>query len=140
MILPTVTAAAIDAIRGAPRDVWEAARGLGLTRAQALRAVMVPRALHGLAAGLVIGVARAAGETAPIMFTAVVLTGAIWPEGIGHSPVQALPYAIWHSAQDTIDATSVARGWAAALFLTSMSVLLMIAVAPLRRRLHEEAA
>ncbi len=63
MILPTVMTLADDALRGVPASQRRAARGLGLTGAEAAWGVSLPRALPGLAAALLLGLGRALGET-----------------------------------------------------------------------------
>src|SRR5205823_14581070 len=69
--------------------------------------LLLPRAAGGLATGTLLGLARAAGETAPIMFTAAIFSGATLPRGIADSPVLALPYHI-RSEEHTSELQSLA--------------------------------
>src|SRR5690606_25177133 len=69
MILPTVTVALAERMAALPPRYLEAAAGLGLSRSQVVRSVILPQTADGLITGSLLGVARAAGETAPIMFT-----------------------------------------------------------------------
>ena len=80
---------------------------------------------------------RAAGETAPIMFTATIFAGATVPHGIKDSPVLSLPYHIFILAQDSFDPAVGAKLWGSALVLLGLAVLLGAASQGLK--IHEEA-
>lgn len=71
LMLPTVLLTAEDAIRMVPVKMKEAAIGMGATQAQTLWKVLLPTALPGILTGVMLAVARAAGETAPLLFTAL---------------------------------------------------------------------
>jgi phosphate transport system permease protein len=91
MNLPTIIMTAEEALKGVPQSIREGSLALGATRWETIRRVVLPAALPGILTGAILAVGRAAGETAPIMWTAVVFTGG----GIPHSifePVMALPY------------------------------------------------
>jgi phosphate transport system permease protein len=75
MILPTVIRASEEAIRAVPRTYKEAALSLGAGRWHAVWTIILPAALPGVLTGIVISMGRAAGETAPIIFTAAVSVG-----------------------------------------------------------------
>lgn len=100
MILPSVALVLVARFRAAPPEQVAAAAGLGFSRTRLIRSVYLPRAWSGAVTGLVLGLARAAGETAPILFTAAVFSGASFPEGVRDAPVPALPYHIFVLAQD----------------------------------------
>ena len=116
MILPTVTVAIVSRIEGIPRGQIEAAAGLGLRQSQVVRAIYLPRSFGGLITGSLVGLARAAGETAPIMFTAT-FAGATLPSGVKESPVLSLPYHIFILAQDSFDPAAGSKLWGTALTL-----------------------
>ena len=139
MILPTVTVALIECISSLPRRYLEAAAGLGLSTPQIIWSVILPQSLGGLVTGSLIGLARAAGETAPIMFTATIFAGATFPTGIKESPVLSLPYHIFILAQDSFDPAAGARVWGTAVVLLAIVGLLSLVALPLRLRIHEEA-
>lgn len=63
MILPTLTTFSEDALAAIPRSAREAARGLGLTRAEAIATTVFPRAIPGIIAAVLLAIGRAAGET-----------------------------------------------------------------------------
>ncbi|NOT34786.1 MAG: phosphate ABC transporter permease PstA [Candidatus Eisenbacteria bacterium] len=67
--LPVVIVTAEEALRTVPREMREASMGLGATRWQTIRYVLLPQALPGILTGAILSVSRGAGEVAPIMFT-----------------------------------------------------------------------
>jgi len=71
LMLPTIMLTAEESIRMVPRRMREAAIGMGATQTQAVCRVMLPTALPGIMTGIMLAVARAAGETAPLLFTAL---------------------------------------------------------------------
>lgn len=139
MILPTVTVALIERIKALPAKYVEAATGLGLRRSQVIWSVILPQSWGGLITGSLLGLARAAGETAPIMFTATIFAGATLPHGIRESPVLSLPYHIFILAQDSFDPAVGAKLWGSALVLLALVSALSIVALPFRLRLHDEA-
>ncbi|MFW6142231.1 MAG: phosphate ABC transporter permease PstA [Candidatus Saliniplasma sp.] len=91
LTLPIVTRSAEEALNAVPEELRDASLALGATKWQTIRKVVLPPSLPGILTGTVLGLGRAAGETAPIMFTAVYFSGAGTPSGL-LKPVQALPY------------------------------------------------
>lgn len=108
LILPTIIRSSEEAILAVPRAYKEAALGLGAGRWHTVLTVILPAALPGILTGIVISMGRAAGETAPIIFTAAVSVGAplkLW-ETLSQ-PTPALPWNIYnlcteHEAVDEI--------------------------------------
>jgi phosphate transport system permease protein len=108
LILPTIIRSSEEAILAVPRAYKEAAFGLGAGRWRTVLTVILPAALPGILTGIVISMGRAAGETAPIIFTAAVSVGAplkLW-ETLSQ-PTPALPWNIYnlcteHEAVDEI--------------------------------------
>lgn len=78
LMLPTVMLTAEESLRRVPMKMREAAFGLGATRTQVALKVVLPAAFPGLSTGVLLSVARGAGETAPLLFTA--LSSQYWPE------------------------------------------------------------
>lgn len=112
-------------------------RALGLDRAQLSRSVLVPWATPGLLTGTLLGLARAAGETAPLLFAATVFAGASGlPAGITDTPVVALPTHVFTLAQDAADPVALDAAWGAALVLVLLAALLLLAAIPARRRME----
>ncbi len=108
LILPTIIRASEEAIRAIPLSYREASMGLGATKWKTISSVILPAALPGVLTGIVISMGRAAGETAPIIFTAAVSVGK--PLGLDKlfsEPTPALPWNIYnlcteHAAVDQI--------------------------------------
>lgn len=94
LILPTVIGASEEALRQVPATFREASLGLGATKWQTIRKVVLPAALPGILTGSILGLGRAAGETAPIMFTAATFYTLHLPSSI-LDEVMALPYHIY---------------------------------------------
>ena len=139
MMLPTITVSMMERIRQIPRAQIAAAHGLGLRREQVVWSIVVPQSAGGLLTGSLLGLARAAGETAPILFTAAVFSGATVPAGIRDSPVLALPYHIFVMAQDSLSPESGPRLWATAAVLLTLVFALSALSLPLRLRLRSRS-
>jgi len=71
LMLPTVTLAAEEAMKQVPQRMKDAAYGMGCTRTQVIWKVVLPTALPGILTGVILAVAGAAGESAPLLFTAL---------------------------------------------------------------------
>ena len=123
MILPTVTVSSYQAMRAIPNSYRENAAALGLSRAQTVRRVILPQSLHGVVTGLLIGLARAIGETAPIMFVATAFSGVSWPRSI-NEPVSTLPTHILALAQQATNPDALRNAWGASFTLILIVILL----------------
>ena len=93
-ILPLVIGSSEEALRAVPQANREASLALGATQWQTIYRVVLPEALPGMITGLILGMSRAAGETAPIMFTAAVFYSRQMPTSI-FDEVMAMPYHIF---------------------------------------------
>ncbi len=123
MILPAIVLATYQAINAIPQIYRESALALGLNRWQVIRSVILPQGIHGAITGLLLGLARAAGETAPIMFIATAFSGVAIPRSL-LEPVTALPTHILALAQQAHEAQALQNGWSASLVLLSLVLLL----------------
>jgi len=94
MTLPVIIGSAEEALRAVPDTYREASLGLGATKWQTIYRVVLPAALPGVLTGAILGISRAAGETAPIMFTAAVFFTPTLPSSI-FDEIMALPYHIY---------------------------------------------
>jgi len=135
MILPTVTVAAYQAMRAVPQIYRENAMALGLSRAQMIRRVILPQSLHGVVTGLLIGLARAIGETAPIMFVATAFSGVSWPQSF-NEPVSTLPTHILALAQQATNPDALRNAWGASFTLLILVILLSSLAYAARHKLH----
>jgi len=125
LMLPTITLTAEDALRMVPTKMREAAIGMGATSTQTAWFVLLPTALPGIATGIMLALARAAGETAPLLFTA--LFSHYWIASQGQldllQPTASLAVLIYNFAAVPFD-NQLELAWAAALVL----VLLVLVV------------
>ena len=94
LILPVIIGTAEEALRSVPDTYREASLALGATKWQTIYRVVLPAAFPGMLTGSILGVSRAAGETAAIMFTAAVFFTRQLPSSLT-DPVMALPYHIY---------------------------------------------
>lgn len=94
LILPTIIGASEEALKAVPQTFREASLGLGVSRWQTILRIVLPNALPGILTGSILGIGRAAGETAPIMFTAAAFFTAKLPTSI-FDEVMALPYHVY---------------------------------------------
>lgn len=106
MSLPVIIGATEEALKAVPDTYREASLGLGATKLQTIFKVILPTALPGILTGGILGLSRAAGETAPIMFTAAVFSTPHLPKSI-FDEIMALPYHIYvlATAGTNIEAT-----------------------------------
>ena len=94
MSLPVIIGSTEEALKSLPATYREASLGLGATKLQTIYRIVLPAALPGILTGAILGVSRAAGETAPIMFTGAVFFTPVLPTSI-FDEVMALPYHIY---------------------------------------------
>ncbi|MDQ6995374.1 MAG: ABC transporter permease subunit, partial [Mariprofundaceae bacterium] len=99
IILPLLSSNIIHALERIPLEQTEAAKSLGLSSMQVIRRVWLPSAWSGILTGLLLSMARALSETAPILFTATVFSGVTWPDSIWN-PVTSLQTHIFYLAQE----------------------------------------
>ncbi|MEU1324125.1 phosphate ABC transporter membrane protein 2, PhoT family (TC 3.A.1.7.1) [Streptomyces sp. ScaeMP-e48] len=139
VVVPMVALPTCARVRSLSPEMTESALSLGLTRAQYIRSVVVPYTWPATLTGLLLGLARAAGETAPLLFTATVFFGApALPGGIVESPVQALPTHIFTLSQDSGDPQAVAQAWGSAMVLVLITAVLLSLAVALRNRFEGE--
>jgi len=100
-VLPAIITASEEALRGVPQGLREGSLALGATKWQTIRKNVLPYALPGVLTASILGIARVAGETAPIMFTAAYALRDEMPWQVKHwtdfffQGVMALPYHIY---------------------------------------------
>lgn len=94
LVLPVIIGTAEEALKSVPQTYREASLGLGATKWQTIRLVVLPAAMPGMLTGAILGLSRAAGETAAIMFTASVFFTPYLPASVFDS-VMALPYHVY---------------------------------------------
>lgn len=94
LILPTIIGASEEALKAVPQTFREASLALGVSKWKTIYKIVLPSALPGILTGSILGIGRAAGETAPIMFTAAAFFTTKLPHSI-FDEVMALPYHIY---------------------------------------------
>jgi len=94
LILPTIIGASEEALKSVPQTFREASLALGVSKWNTISRIVMPSALPSILTGAILGVGRAAGETAPVMFTAAAFFTAVLPRSI-FDEVMALPYHIY---------------------------------------------
>ncbi len=130
LMLPVVTRSAEVVLLLVPHTLRESALALGSPRWRMIAKVVLPTALPGLVTGSLLAVARAAGETAPLLFTAAIVNGTSLNLG---QRMNSLPVQIFTDvgqAQDRL----VARAWGAALTLVVLVLLLTLVARYMSRR------
>jgi phosphate transport system permease protein len=138
--LPVIIGASEEALRAVPQTFREASLALGATKWQTIYKVVLPAALPGILTGAILGLSRAAGETAPIMFTAAVFFTPHLPTSL-FDKIMALPYHIYvlATAGTEIDKTRPLQyGTALVLIILvlGMNLIAIIYRSRLRRRMH----
>ena len=94
MTLPVIISTAEEALRSVPQGFRTVSISLGATRWQTIRRIVLKEALPGILTGVILGLERAAGETAPILFTGAVFFLPALPQSI-FDPTMALPYHLF---------------------------------------------
>ncbi len=126
MILPTIIITTEESLKSVPQPMREASLALGATKWQTVRKVVLPPAMPGIITGTILSIGRAAGETAPIMFTAVVFSQRFLPAS-PLEPVMALPYHLFVLTTSVPGAEQNAYGTALVLLIL-VTCLYIIAI------------
>jgi phosphate transport system permease protein len=116
MVLPTVIRTTEESLKNTPQSLREGSLALGATKWQTIRRVVLPPAVPGIVTGAILSIGRAAGETAPIMFTAVIFSSRFLPDSL-FEPVMALPYHLYILATNVPGASTNQYGTALVLLV-----------------------
>jgi phosphate transport system permease protein len=134
VMIPVIMRAAETALRGVPGTLSEAALSLGARKFTVARRVVVPAALPGLITGVLLAVARGAGETAPLLFTAF---GNQFLQTDPTKPMETMPHTIYtYSSQPYADLIQIA--WGTALLLMLVILVLNVGSRVVAARLGRE--
>ena len=123
LMLPIVIRSTYEMLRLVPDSLREGSYALGATKARVTVTVVLPAAIGGIVSGALLAIARAAGETAPLLFTILTVTTVNW--NVFSGPNTSLPSLIFANA-NTPYAGAQSRGWGAALTLIAIAFILMI--------------
>lgn len=145
MVLPVIITASEEALKAVPKGYREASLALGATKLQTIRTNVLPYALPGILTSSVLSIARVAGETAPIMFTAAFVVRDTLPWEVERATdflfqgVMALPYHIYVVASKIPqnDYTRDVQYGTAFVFLFTVAAIAMTSVV-LRVRLRKK--
>jgi phosphate transport system permease protein len=119
MMIPIMTRSTEEFLRAVPVSLREASLALGASRTLTIVRVVVPAATRGIVTAAMLGLARVAGETAPLLFTS--LGNAFWSPGVLH-PSASLPVMIYNYAVSPYDDWH-RQAWAAGLVLLMLVLL-----------------
>jgi len=124
LMLPVVIRSTDEMLKLVPNPLREGSYALGATKARVTMTVVLPAAIGGIVSGALLAIARAAGETAPLLFTILTVTTA--NPNIFSGPNTALPSQIFANATSPYPGAQ-GRAWGAALTLIVIAFVLMIA-------------
>jgi phosphate transport system permease protein len=127
MIMPVIIRTTEEAVRSVPHELREASRAMGANKWQTTVKIVLPAAFGGIMTGSILGLGRAAGETAPIMFTAVVLMQSSLSDSI-FDPVMALPYHLYYLATEGTADPSMQYATALVLLVIVLSMFILASV------------
>ena len=135
LMLPTVVLTAESAIRAVPRITRDAAYGMGCTRTQVVWKVLLPTAGPGILTGVMLAIARAAGETAPLLFTALFSSFWLFDGGLPRlmQPTASLAVLIYNFSGMPFD-NQIELAWAASLVLVLMVLVINVVSRLISRR------
>jgi phosphate transport system permease protein len=138
LTLPWTITASEEALKTIPNSYREGALALGATKWQSIRTNVLPYAIPGMLTGTVLGLARAAGETAPIMFTGAAFYLPILPRSL-KDQFMALPYHLYVLATQHHDITAVRPlAYGTALVLIVLVLGMNLGAIILRSRLRRK--
>jgi len=123
LMLPMVARATQEILEVVPRSLRDASFALGVTKWRTTWNIILPAAIGGILTGVVIAVARVAGETAPLLFTSSIAANAVSFDI--HSALPTLPVTIYVDSESP-DPGEQAAAWAAALVLIAFVLVLNI--------------
>ena len=119
MMIPIAVRTTEEALRGVPRMLREGALALGASKWKTVATVVVPAAIRGIVTGIMLTLARVAGETAPLLFTA--FSNRFWSSG-WNQPIASLPVMIYTYAIAPYDDWH-RQAWAAGLVLLGLVLI-----------------
>jgi phosphate transport system permease protein len=119
LMIPVILLTAEDAIKSVPQRMKDAAIGMGASRTQVIWHVVLPTAFPGILTGIMLAVARAAGETAPLLFTALFAAGWIRYLDDLMEPTASLAVLIYNFSSSSVENQNE-LAWAAALVLVAL--------------------
>ena len=123
LMLPTIARTSEEVLKLIPRDLREAGTALGATQWRTVAMVVVPAARSGLLTSVILGIARVAGETAPLLLT--ILGNTATNLNPFNGPISALPLYTFTLMKTGLD-VAITRAWGGALILLTLVLVLFI--------------
>jgi phosphate transport system permease protein len=136
MILPVIITATEEALSSVPRSFREASYALGVSKWQTIRYVVLPNALPGILTGTILGISRAAGETAPILFTVAAFYLPRLPKSV-FDQCMALPYHLYVLSTQVPNVSPKIQ-YGTALVLVGLVFLLNLLAVIIRSRIRSK--
>jgi phosphate transport system permease protein len=135
LVLPIIVMVTREALRTVPSQLREAAWGLGATRLQIVRQVVLPQAYPGILTGAILAISRAIGETAPLVVVGALTYMTFLPDGID-APFTVLPIQIFNSVSRPQEAFLINAAAGIAVLMITMLALNSVAIV-MRNRLQQ---
>lgn len=123
LMLPTIIKATDEALQIVPRDIRAASLGVGASNYQTVLQIVLPAAFPSIVTGITLAIARAAGETAPLLFTVVYSNK--WPRGPFAPTLPSLAYLVYEFAR-SFDLVLQEFAWAGSLVLVVLVLITSI--------------
>jgi len=141
MTLPWTITASEEALKNVPQSYRDGALALGATKWQAIKTNVLPYSISGMLTGTILGLARAAGETAPILFTGAAFFLPFLPKSL-FEQFMALPYHLYimatqHHAIETVRPIAYATALVLIVLICSMNMFAVVLRYKLRKRKKE---
>jgi len=121
LILPVIIRTTEESLKAVPYELREASMAMGATKWETTIRVVVPAAMGGVLTGIILSLGRAGGETAPIMFTAVVVSRRYLNFSF-LDPVMALPYHLYYLASEVPNSSAAQYGTALVLIIIVLAM------------------
>ena len=136
MVLPIIITASKEALDSVPKSFREVSLSLGASKWQTIRCSVLPHALPGILTGIILGISRAAGETAPILFTVAAFYLPKLPQSI-FDQAMALPYHLYviSTQVPNVDAkTRYGTAFVLLILVLSMNLIAIVLRAKFRKK------
>ncbi len=121
IMLPLIARTSQEVLQALPQGLREASDALGVDRWRSILTVILPSAAGGILTGTILAVARAAGETAPLLIVDGIFTNGTTVQMFGHG-IPNIPVLIWTSI-DSASPGAATRAWGAALMLLALILI-----------------
>jgi phosphate transport system permease protein len=137
IMLPLVSRSTQEVLGLVPRSLREASQALGVSKWRTVLRVVLPTTLGGILTGTILAIARAAGETAPILFTSYLFTNTVGADP--RKPLDTIPYTIFTYSEDP-DPNLHQQAWAAAFVLIAFVLVTSLSARYLLHRRSQKHA